>query len=157
VFIYKNTNGKNDTKRHMCICLYVSFEKKGKENTHGKSKRKLLKIKSNERLKFTFGGRGSLFLSSAGSLVVAAGLAVVAVFFFAAAAGLAAGVGLAVSSSLSMAASDLTTVELAGFFVMVAELIDEAVDFGTAAVLVAAERGSPRRLSRTAFSAYSLI
>ncbi len=138
----------------MFVCL---IWKKGKENTHGKSKRKLLKRKSNQRLKFTFGGRGSLFLSSAGSLVVAAGLAVVAGFFFAAAAGLAAGVGLAVSSSLSIAASDLTTVELAGFFVMVAELTDEAVDFGTAAVLVAAERGSPRRLSRTAFSAYSLI
>jgi hypothetical protein len=137
--------------------LYVSFEKKGKRKHTRKSKSKLLKRLSNERLKFTFGGRGSLFLSSAGSLVVAAGLAVVAGFFFAAAAGLAAGVGLAVSSSLSIAASDLTTVALAGFFVMVAELTDEAADFGTAAVLVAAERGSPRRFSSTAFSAYSLI
>jgi hypothetical protein len=47
----------------------------------------------------------------------------------------------------------------AGFFVIVAEL----TTFGAAAalegvaVVAAVERGSPRRLSRTAFSAYSLI
>jgi len=144
------------TLKGICVYVCMSHLKKGKrKHTRKKQEKAFENKKSNERLKFTFGGRGSLFLSSAGSLVVAAGLAVVAVFFFAAAAGLAAGVGLAVSSS--MAASDLTTVELAGFFVMVAELTDEAVDFGTAAVLVPAERGSPRRLSRTAFSAYSLI
>lgn len=72
-------------------------------------------------MQFTFGGRGSLFGSSAGSLLAAAGFAVVA-FFLVAVAGLAAGVALAVSSSLSAAASGLTTVAPAGFFVMVAEL-----------------------------------
>ena len=137
----------------------MSHLKKEKENTHGRARESFRK-KSNERLKFTLGGRGSLLFSSAGSLVVAGGLAVVAGFFLAA--GLAAGVGLAKSSSLSTATSGLTTVAFAGFFVMVAELIDEAVDLGTAAVLPvvvidAVERGSPRRLRRTAFSAYSLI
>ena len=119
--------------------------------------------KRNERFRFTFGGRGSLLFSSTASLLVdAAGFALAAGFFFAAVAGLVAGAGLPDSSSLSAVASGLTTVAPVGFFVIVAELTAGAADFGTAAVLVVvvaavAERGSPRLLSRTAFSAYSLI
>jgi len=95
--------------------------------------------------------------SSAGSLFGAAGFAVVADFFFAGGAGLAAGVGLAGSSSAIT--SGLTTVAPAVFFVMVAELTGWAADFIVleGAATEAVERGSPRRLSRTAFSAYSLI
>lgn len=96
-------------------------------------------------------------------MVVAAGFAAAAGFFFAAA-GLGAADGLADSSSLPFVASGLTTVAppVAGFLVMVAELTEEAVDFGIVVVLAvvviaALERGSPRALSRTAFSAYSLI
>ena len=112
---------------------------------------------------FTFGGRGSRFFSSAGSLVVAAGLAAAAGFFFVVAAGFAVVDGLGVSSSFSATASDFDTVELDVFFVIVAELIEDVVVFDGAAAAAALapvgadERGSPRRLSRTAFSAYSLI
>ena len=115
-----------------------------------------------KKSKFTFGGRGSRRFSSAGSLVVAAGLALAGGFFLAAAGFAAGAAGLADSSSLSAAASGLTTVAPVGFLVIVAELTDDVVVFGTAAVLVAVvveplDRGSPRRLSRTAFSAYSFI
>jgi len=142
----------------MCICLYVSFAEEEKDARA--TNKKDFEAKD-ERLKFTFCGRGSLFCSSAASLLAAAGLLVVAGFFFAVV-GLAAGVGLADSSSLSAVTSGLTTVAPTGFFVIVAELTDGAADFGTAAVLEdvvadAVERGSPRRLSKTAFSAYSLI
>jgi hypothetical protein len=134
------------------------FQKKKK--THAQQTREDFQAKD-ESLKFTFCGRGSLFCSSAASLLAAAGLLVVAGFFFAVV-GLAAGVGPADSSSLSAVTSGLTTVAPTGFFVIVAELTDGAADLGTAAVLEdvvadAVERGSPRRLSKTAFSAYSLI
>jgi hypothetical protein len=148
------------TQRHMCICLYASYGKR-KKITHAQTVRDF-EEKLNERFKFTFCGRGSRLFSSAASFVVDAVLAVAAGFFFAAAAGLAAGAELAVSSSLSAVTSGLTTVAPVGFFVIVAELTAGAAVFGTAAVLVAVvigavERGSPRILSRTAFSAYSLI
>lgn len=110
-------------------------------------------------MKFTFGGRGSLLGSSTGSLFAAAGLAAPTGFFFTAAAGLAVVDAPAVSSSLSSAASGLTTVAPVGFFVMVAELTGWAAGLAVvvAAVVAPAERGSPRAFNKIAFSAYSLI
>lgn len=137
----------------------MSLERRGEEGIRTRHDReKAFGEKNDEQWIFTFGGRGSR-LSSAGSLFAAAGLAAAAGFFFAAA-GLAVVEGLAVaSSSLSADASGLTTVAPAGFFVMVAEFTAFAAGAGAAAavVVVVVERGSPRRLRRTAFSAYSLI
>ena len=139
----------------MCICLYVCWRKE--ESSRATNTRKTFIEKQWKIGKFTLGGRGSL-LSSTGSLLGAAAFAVAAGFFFAAAAGLAVvdGAGLAGSSSLSAAASGLAAVAPAGFFVIVAEFTGFAAT-GAAVVTAAVERGSPRRLSKTAFSAYSLI
>jgi hypothetical protein len=111
----------------------------------------------------TFGARGSLLFSSVTSLLAAAVLALAAAGFFLATVVDFTG-ALPPSSSLPLATSGFTTVAPlpAGFFVIVAEFTDDAVVFDIVlelATVVAAmlERASPRALSRTAFSAYSLI
>jgi hypothetical protein len=96
--------------------------------------------------KFTFGG---FFFSSVDSLIVAGGLIIIIGFFFTT----AAGFGGVVSSFLLVEISTFV-LSSAGFFEIVIALTDEATVFIRSSEVV--ERGSPLRLSRIDFSAYSL-
>jgi hypothetical protein len=101
---------------------------------------------TDEEGKFTFGGRDSFFFSSEDSfIVIGGGLTTATGFFFI----ITADFGRSEASSLTVGTS-----ALASFFVTAVELVTGGV---AVVVIGAVERDSPLRLSRTAFSAYSLI
>ena len=91
----------------------------------------------------TFGGRESFFFSSTDSFVGVEGFTTTTGFFF------TVGTGLD-GTDLIIGTSTLT-----GFFATV--VVVDVADGSGRKTIGAAERGSPRRLSRTDFSAYSLI